>query len=105
MLKNGFWTKYAFPVGYYYNGNYNTSCTSLKDPLPGHPIVKDDWRKLKQRDIGAFNSCEDMTFWEIYGSDEKILKDKHVIISCDAGRKHWNVVMCMVTVHLPKYSS
>ncbi|PFH52954.1 hypothetical protein AMATHDRAFT_55839 [Amanita thiersii Skay4041] len=71
-LKNIILNKHDFPTGYYNAGNFNKDCTSFK--------------------VDGFKYCEDAAFWDQYDA-EKHLTERHLIVTCDPGRKSWNTVM------------
>ncbi|KAF8638266.1 hypothetical protein AX17_002288 [Amanita inopinata Kibby_2008] len=71
-FRNTILTKQDFPVGYYNGGNFTKDCTSFQ--------------------LEGFKYCEDAAFWDLYNG-EKGLTDRHLIVSCDPGRKAWNTVM------------
>ena len=71
ILKNSVRIKSPLPDGYYFGGNFSTSCTSL-------PNV----------DL-ALSFCEDVVFWDLFDTSGK-LSERRAVLSCDSGRKQWN---------------
>ncbi|KAM6504494.1 arylesterase [Amanita muscaria] len=72
LYKNIILKKRELPVGYYYAGDFTKDCTSFQ--------------------LEGLKNCEDAAFWDVHDS-EKTLIDRHLILSCDPGRKAWNTVM------------
>ena len=72
LFKNIILTKHDLPAGYYYAGNFTNDCSSFQ--------------------LEGLQNCEDAAFWDVYDR-QRGHADRHLILSCDPGRKAWNTVM------------
>lgn len=71
-MKNSILYDDRLPPAYLANGDFKNDCTTLKED--------------------GLKFCEDTAFWDVHDK-QGVLTTRHVVLSCDPGRKQWNTVM------------